>query len=591
MDTDLNIHIDLNNLEDGKFENSKYVLTSPRSLEACSKLNVKPIELLYKPLAEFQEELLPQDIPLQTIYNLYDEREHIRLKKLQLCREERGRIIKEENQKKSKYFSKALKSTHPLDDFLSRYAASTPDRKSTSTYARKEKKSSFDKESTKLHRELVSKKDKSPQTSHVSIRARPHSSDKRKSQRCSPSVTLGVKVRYRSGSAPSGVHLPARDEKILKLMKDRRESEQKSLSVINDAHRLWEDQKKREDILRIMAENKRRQLLAEETRIKETRKTRDDERREKEEEEERQMRALLSHETQSYRELVLMNQLRLKEMELADKIRKQNLLKEVKAQNRKAEEGDDEEMAELLLAKQLSDIGSASEKKDVRIHQESLKKFLDNRKEREQFEQRKRQLKNQEKQNEELVKSSMEVRLSQAEANLSQVLEQRNRQLEEHHRQEQAKLQRARSSHKKLEAETKAWGLSLLDQKKLMETRAQKAVTRSIELKSLLARKQRIEKELEHHKNLTKIQKEEKRRLRDLERSLLEKERKVDDLLEEKERTVSETRALAQLSQTLRDDIKEKYQSDTFDKKVLEAQLYANLESRIRSRSPGIRKK
>ena len=35
------LHIDLYNLEDGKFEGSKYVLTSPRSLEACSRLDVK----------------------------------------------------------------------------------------------------------------------------------------------------------------------------------------------------------------------------------------------------------------------------------------------------------------------------------------------------------------------------------------------------------------------------------------------------------------------------------------------------------------------------------------------------------------------
>ena len=35
------LHIDLFNFDDPKFENSKYVLTSPRSLEACSRLGVK----------------------------------------------------------------------------------------------------------------------------------------------------------------------------------------------------------------------------------------------------------------------------------------------------------------------------------------------------------------------------------------------------------------------------------------------------------------------------------------------------------------------------------------------------------------------
>ena len=42
----------------------------------------QPVDLLYKPLAEFQEELLPQDVPLRTIYNIYDEHEQNRESKL-----------------------------------------------------------------------------------------------------------------------------------------------------------------------------------------------------------------------------------------------------------------------------------------------------------------------------------------------------------------------------------------------------------------------------------------------------------------------------------------------------------------------------
>lgn len=35
------LHIDLYNFEDSKYEGSKYVLTSPRSLDACSALGIK----------------------------------------------------------------------------------------------------------------------------------------------------------------------------------------------------------------------------------------------------------------------------------------------------------------------------------------------------------------------------------------------------------------------------------------------------------------------------------------------------------------------------------------------------------------------
>ena len=41
MDVEAHLHIDLFNFEDEKYEGSKYILTSPRSLEACSRLGIK----------------------------------------------------------------------------------------------------------------------------------------------------------------------------------------------------------------------------------------------------------------------------------------------------------------------------------------------------------------------------------------------------------------------------------------------------------------------------------------------------------------------------------------------------------------------
>ena len=41
MDVGTVLHIDLFNFDDEKFEGSKYILTSPRSLEACSRLGIK----------------------------------------------------------------------------------------------------------------------------------------------------------------------------------------------------------------------------------------------------------------------------------------------------------------------------------------------------------------------------------------------------------------------------------------------------------------------------------------------------------------------------------------------------------------------
>jgi hypothetical protein len=39
----------------------------------------QPVELIYKPLIEFQEELTPQGFSLRTIYEIFDAQEHERL--------------------------------------------------------------------------------------------------------------------------------------------------------------------------------------------------------------------------------------------------------------------------------------------------------------------------------------------------------------------------------------------------------------------------------------------------------------------------------------------------------------------------------
>lgn len=47
----------------------RYVLTSPRSLEACARMNVRPIQLLRKPIEDFIEENPGKAIPLLQVMN------------------------------------------------------------------------------------------------------------------------------------------------------------------------------------------------------------------------------------------------------------------------------------------------------------------------------------------------------------------------------------------------------------------------------------------------------------------------------------------------------------------------------------------
>jgi len=237
----------------------------------------------------------------------------------------------------------------------------------------------------------------------------------------------------------------------------------------------------------------------------------------------------------------------------------------------------------MLLAKQLSELHTAKERKDVKLHQDSLKRFLGNRQEREMYEKRKKYVDKQEKQHLEAMQSSQSLRLSQAEGNIALLLQQRNQQLEDKHRAEASKAAQAKQAQKQKEAEMEAWRAGLLRHTKMMENRATETVSKSIEQRVMQVKKDRLIKEQEQKKNISKIHKEVERWRTGLEKSLCQKDKKVDDLLAEKEKIIAETRAMAAVSQTMRDDVRERYVSDSFDKKALEAQLYSSLQ---RAKSP-----
>ena len=83
-----NQRIDLDNFESSEFVNSKYILTSPRSLEACSRLRIKPTELVHKSMVDIEDELTrhreqtigvsAENLPLWLVYEEYSRQENAR---------------------------------------------------------------------------------------------------------------------------------------------------------------------------------------------------------------------------------------------------------------------------------------------------------------------------------------------------------------------------------------------------------------------------------------------------------------------------------------------------------------------------------
>ncbi|XP_066531161.1 coiled-coil domain-containing protein 177 [Hoplias malabaricus] len=111
------LHLDLFNFDSPAAEGSRYVLTSPRSLEACARCGVKPVELLPRPLSDFAREAPGRSMRVATgMFEVYERDRHAKLRQ---CREERERIVQEEKrrilQAALNNGSRSLASENPQD--------------------------------------------------------------------------------------------------------------------------------------------------------------------------------------------------------------------------------------------------------------------------------------------------------------------------------------------------------------------------------------------------------------------------------------------------------------------------------------------
>ncbi|XP_076330067.1 uncharacterized protein LOC143235748 [Tachypleus tridentatus] len=86
------LHLNLYNFDTSEAQECPYVLTSPRSLEACSRVGVRPVQLLQKSLVDFEDEY-GSGRTKDEVLKLYQDYEANRLRNLEKCRDERQKII------------------------------------------------------------------------------------------------------------------------------------------------------------------------------------------------------------------------------------------------------------------------------------------------------------------------------------------------------------------------------------------------------------------------------------------------------------------------------------------------------------------
>lgn len=610
--------INLFNFEDPKFEDSKYVLTSPRSLEACARVGVKPVNLLYKPLSDFQEELLPQDIPLRTIYNVYDEHEHDRQRKLRLCRNERNKIEIAPPSKKS---AKKGSGKSPVTRTRSTRSPSARGRltrtlsdeglnKSKSSLQRSRtawttsvghkrvtpnelnhRMSELHEESMKLRNELLSRKERPK-----SARAAKKSSSLRRSKSASnlslfvssllnkssirearPIENSKLRKTLSKSQDLSNITATPRDQRILELMMMKGEGE---ISANRDrfvADLAWEEQRKLEEEVKVRTEMKRRQMLAEENRIRDMKKKQMDKRRKKEEEKWKESVNKSIQSSLHGWERRSQTQLRMRDLQLSEKKEKEDLRKRLQETNKTFLSRDEEEMKDLIRMKSESDLRSASQKKENRLLQETMRKLLEDRSKRELFEQRQRELEKLTEEEEEGLRASINKKHRHASYNHQQAIERRDKELNLSRMEREKKSLQAQLAQQKLEEEMEEWRSSITDHRKMAEEHASEIVARKMEVKVKQAKEVREEKEQHLREKLKQIEKEERLKKREVEDEILLKEQRARSLELDKSVTIQKCREVAHQSQVLRNSLREKYGGESFDKKVQKVNLYNKL--------------
>ncbi|XP_063421810.1 coiled-coil domain-containing protein 177-like isoform X1 [Mytilus trossulus] len=633
MSEDPKIHIDFFNFEDPVYEDSKYVLTSPRSLEACAKVGVKPVDILYKPLTDFQEELLPQDIPLRTIYNIYDEHEQERQRVLKLCKEERKKLVDGEGTtKKTARRKLGLNSSSQKTGTATQRRSRTPNRsKITSTRSKSEEektKSSLQRtrtawatsighkrvtndelnnrvkelheESLKLREELLSKKEK---RNRQSPKPRPKSTPIRRSRSTSSLVSNGsscllnrstidsaqpisntrLKKTLNKSIDTSHVVVTPRDQRILELMMTKGEQERATNRDRFIADLTWEHQRKIEEESRVQSEMKRRRMLAEENRIKLLKKMESEKRRQRREKSQLERKEQSLHQAMQKWDISSRTQQKQKDLQIKERKDKEQLKRRIQTSNKKVKTRDELEMKDLMVQQQDFEIKSVAQRKQDRLLRDSLMKMLHNRKERDQFESRHTVVEKESRENRKDLEKDAHIRMTESERKYQDVLQQRDIQINLNKLERQKKQAIVRTSQHKMEEELEDWRENVMNKRKALmlsaqtERQASESAIKAIEHKALKAHDDRVNREKIQQRNIQKIQDEVEAWKQETEDYIAVKDRKIQTAQQEKDTTILQSRFVASQSSQLRDELKERYGGESFDKKVLRAELFNKL--------------
>ncbi|XP_071971581.1 coiled-coil domain-containing protein 177 [Engystomops pustulosus] len=615
------LHLDLYNFECAEAEGSRYVLTSPRSLEACARCLVKPVELLSRSLSDLVREAPGRSMRVAT--GLCEVYEIERQRKLKMCREERERIIRQEkrrilplvlssnlsspgsskapsraelsntqtskrgdtpsstgSQRRNTHLSKDSEKSHYLPPQATQRGKPTrPKRKPAST-STAQKSSSSQSEDTQSSTESVAKDCVNPvarknkSQSLDSLQKMRDGISGRTSSESMTSSYSGDSLRGRTaqfipksrtldtvnslmGRSFSLGDLSHSPQTTKKVEKMVKEVKKKGI------HELPPRDKK---IAAIMIAKHEEENIMKEQRYWahlqwETQRKSSDLRKELEEKE--RHRALLQGQKMVERQ----------SRRTSGKMEgKQKTTSQIKSQKSKQQESGDEDIQEKYLL--------AQNKKQERSQQLQVNKILQNKMEKIKHQAVLQDLAQKEESDNEERRKTLKQHLHKAQENMDQLLEKRNQELKTRAQKEEQQILRARQAAEQKEKEREK---HLKELAKTAERRLQHAAQVADEVVQHKARKAveiRMEKEKLQRENRQKVLKSEDMKRQELLMSIEKKLERSEQIFKEKQTVLDNARSVARASFNIREKVRAETNTRTFDKMALEAKLYANINKK-----------
>ncbi|XP_064412614.1 coiled-coil domain-containing protein 177 [Latimeria chalumnae] len=586
------LHLNLYNFDTLEAEGSRYILTSPRSLEACARHDIKPIELLHKPLSELADE--HPDTPVRIVSEFYEIYEKKRRRNLRKCREERDKIIEEEKNRRTPILSFASfpvqKKLNPSeqdllmksqfgDELHYRDHLTVNDSRSTSKEEMNETTSvGKTRPSIDLTQESC-RKDFIKNSSLAELVGKSVASSLGDFSN-SPFMEKTVNKIAKKVEREAQVTIPEKDRKIAALMLAKHEEEKLRQEQKLKADHLWAELKRRDELFKLKAEKKKRwnqcknverwqrELKMRKSKIQMEEKVLADHRsRDLTLNEEKWKR--LAEEQENRRKENLKREKYEAEIK---KLQKEQQLKEKEAINQAAKEQLNQTLHEKILW--------ATQGKTLKEMKERRKIQMNNKQEKLKHLTLKKEVDNQSKAEELMKRLTTEQRFLKSQEKYYLIIEERDKKLKEKAAKEDQQLLTARNRAERYnqgQMQHKNALIYITDRKIKQANNAQ---VQNVLEKVERIKKLNAEKEKTHHLMKQKVEEETEWHRQGIQEIIREKDKKSEQILKEKEATIEESRKTARASFQMREKIRDHINNRSFDQMALDAQLIASFHAK-----------